>query len=716
MADQIEKDLAEAKQDVKANDVSSLIYKEEAPYQGDDESVYDGLLKARIVVFGVGGAGCNAVNRMIQDKLDDIFFVAANTDAQALKTSICDHKILLGREVTHGLGAGGEPSLGQKAAEASADQIRKIVKGADMVFVAAGMGGGTGTGAAPVIARIAKASGALTLAVVTKPFSFEGRKRTNKATQGLLALKGAVDSFIVVSNDKLLSTHGDQSSSKAFDESNGILSRAVRTIADLVNKPGLINLDFADVRATLHDSGLAVIGFGEATGPNKASDAARKAVSSPLLEASIRGASRALINVTASPDATLNDIQKAVHTITSTTGKDDDSVIFGETIDNHLKDSLVVSCIATGFAIEEMEAAKDPNALAKLPLPSKAKGNGEGEALPAFLSQLLGKAPVNKLEDSKAKESEEKAKLEAERKEKERISKLESDNLALKEKIATLSMNDALLAKLKDNNRLLGEENAKLTALNDKLVSDSEALNQANKALRQQIESLNNALDVANGKTDFANAQLAALKASVGADEVTRAQSALGAAEEKSVLSQKNRDLENEIDRLNRKIEALEKAPAAPAQAQKPEAIVTPAKPEAEKAPVESQGSVTDAASDRTPQSWYAKAEAEVPAKEEAESPKASDALASSWYETAQSEAGVKPEEAKAGPQPEPAKAEQPKAQPEAAPAEAQKPEASAAPEASKSQATDGFEDFDGQSLAASLLAQLNGTNGSNNK
>ncbi|MDD3099544.1 MAG: cell division protein FtsZ, partial [Bacilli bacterium] len=267
---------------------------------------------ARIVVIGVGGAGNNAVNRMIDEDLGAVEFFVANTDRQTLATSKARNRIILGPSVTGGLGAGGEPSVGREAATASVDDIRKVVKGANMVFIAAGMGGGTGTGAAPVVAQVAREEGALTVAIVTRPFTFEGKKRIANSVEGLNELKDAVDAIIIVSNDKLLMVSGTQPISEAFAESDRVLAQSVKTVTDLILMPAIINLDFADIRNTLKDSGISLIGFGLGQGPNRAQEAAQNAINSPLLEASINGARRAICSVTCGPNVSLYEAQEAV--------------------------------------------------------------------------------------------------------------------------------------------------------------------------------------------------------------------------------------------------------------------------------------------------------------------------------------------------------------------------------------------------------------------
>ncbi len=303
---------------------------------------------AKIVVIGVGGAGNNAVNRMIDEEISNVEFYVANTDKQALATSKSSNRIILGESLTGGLGAGGEPEMGEQAAEASADDIREIVKDANMVFIAAGMGGGTGTGAAPVIAKIAKEAGALVVAIVTRPFSFEGKKRTINSIDGLNKLKGSVDSLIVVSNDKLLITNGNTPISQAFNESDKVLARSVKTVVDLILLPAIINLDFADVRNTLKDSGIGLIGFGVGSGPNRAKDAATNAVNSPLLEASMVGAKRAIVAITCGTQVNLFEAQECVNLLIDAAGNNID-IKFGITINDQLTDEILVSVIASDF-------------------------------------------------------------------------------------------------------------------------------------------------------------------------------------------------------------------------------------------------------------------------------------------------------------------------------------------------------------------------------
>ena len=312
----------------------------------DDLDNYEAV--ARIVVIGVGGAGNNAVNRMIDEEISSVEFYVANTDRQALATSKARNRLVLGEELTGGLGAGGEPSVGEAAAEKSIEDIRAIVRGANMVFIAAGMGGGTGTGAAPVVARVAKEEGALTVAIVTRPFSFEGKKRIANSVEGLNKLKEAVDSIIIVSNDKLLMVSGTQPISEAFAESDRVLAQSVKTVTDLILTPAVINLDFADVKNTLANSGIALIGFGMGSGPNKAQDAAVNAISSPLLEASINGARRAICAVTCGSQVSLYEAQETVDRIIQSAGSAID-VKFGVSINPQLTAQILVSVIASDF-------------------------------------------------------------------------------------------------------------------------------------------------------------------------------------------------------------------------------------------------------------------------------------------------------------------------------------------------------------------------------
>lgn len=313
---------------------------------------------ARIVVIGVGGAGNNAVNRMIDDEIENVEFYVANTDKQALSTSKARNRLILGQEITGGLGAGGNPEVGKQAAEASQEDIKEIVNGANMVFIAAGMGGGTGTGAAPVIAKIAKDSGALVVAIVTRPFSFEGKKRIANSVEGLNNLKANVDAIIVISNDKLLMMAGSAPIGNAFGESDNVLARSVKTVVDLILLPAVINLDFADVKSTLTNSGVSLIGFGMGSGPDRAKDAANNAINSPLLEASINGARKAIVAITCGPKVSLFEAQETVNRIIEAAGGTID-IKFGISINDQLEDEILASVIASDFETDYDFA--DPN-------------------------------------------------------------------------------------------------------------------------------------------------------------------------------------------------------------------------------------------------------------------------------------------------------------------------------------------------------------------
>ncbi|HHV93358.1 MAG TPA: cell division protein FtsZ [Firmicutes bacterium] len=304
---------------------------------------------ANIKVVGVGGGGSNAVNRMIEAELQGVQFIALNTDAQALMMSNASHKLQIGEKLTRGLGAGSNPEIGQKAAEESRDEIRALLEGADMIFITAGMGGGTGTGGAPVVAEIAREVSALTVGVVTKPFSFEGRRRMQQAEKGIAALKDKVDTLIVIPNDRLLQVAEKKTSIvEAFRMADEVLLHGVQGISNLITVPGLINLDFADVRTIMTDAGSALMGLGYASGENRAAKAASMAISSPLLEASIEGAKGILLNITGSSSLGLFEVNEAAEIIASAADPDA-HIIFGAVIDESLKDEIRVTVIATGF-------------------------------------------------------------------------------------------------------------------------------------------------------------------------------------------------------------------------------------------------------------------------------------------------------------------------------------------------------------------------------
>jgi cell division protein FtsZ len=305
---------------------------------------------ARIKVVGVGGGGTNAVNRMIEAGLTGVEFIAMNTDIQVLDISAADYKMQLGENLTRGLGAGGNPEVGRSAAEESKSDIKKSIEGADMVFITAGMGGGTGTGAAPVIAEIAKEIGALTVAVVTKPFKFEGPRRSRIAEEGVDALRDKVDTVIVIPNDRLLGVVEKRATLvEAFKEADDVLRQGVQGISDIITIPGIINVDFADVKSIMTNAGSALMGIGVATGENRATDAAMAAIASPLLETSIEGARAALINITGGKDLTLAEVHEATELISQATDADDANIIFGIVQDDNMTGEVRITVLATGF-------------------------------------------------------------------------------------------------------------------------------------------------------------------------------------------------------------------------------------------------------------------------------------------------------------------------------------------------------------------------------
>ena len=310
---------------------------------------------AKIIVIGVGGAGNNAVNRMVEEAIGGVEFVGVNTDKQALTLCKAPTVLQIGEKITKGLGAGAQPEVGQKAAEESIEEVKQLMEGADMVFVTCGMGGGTGTGAAPVIAAAAKEMGILTVGVVTKPFRFEARTRMNNALAGIENLKKAVDTLIVIPNDKLLEVVDRRTTMpEALKKADEVLQQAVQGITDLINLPALINLDFADVKAVMEKRGNALIGIGIGVGENRATEAALQAVSSPLLETSIDGATDAIINVTGGSNLTLFEVEEAAETIRKSANTDINT-IFGAVINENLNDEIIVTVIATGFEDEEEE-------------------------------------------------------------------------------------------------------------------------------------------------------------------------------------------------------------------------------------------------------------------------------------------------------------------------------------------------------------------------
>ncbi|MDR1712907.1 MAG: cell division protein FtsZ [Coriobacteriales bacterium] len=356
---------------------------------------------AVIKVVGVGGGGTNAVNRMVEAGIKGVEFIAINTDRQALLMSDADVTVHIGEDLTRGLGAGGNPEIGAQAAEESRNEIRSALAGADMVFVTAGEGGGTGTGAAPIVAEIAREEiGALTVGVVTKPFGFEGRKRKAQADDGISLLSSKVDTLIVIPNDRLLQIVEKKTSMlDAFRIADDILRQGIQGITDLITIPGHINVDFADVRTVMKDAGTAMMGIGIASGENRAIDAATAAISSKLLEASISGASRILVSVTGASDLTLYEFTEANETITEAVG-DPDVFIAGTTVDDTMDDQIRVTVIATGFSDKNTQASLDFGFATMQPAASHAAASFEEEFVeaPIFAPSSSGGAP-NVLDD-----------------------------------------------------------------------------------------------------------------------------------------------------------------------------------------------------------------------------------------------------------------------------------------------------------------------------
>ena len=337
---------------------------------------------AKIIVVGVGGGGCNAVNRMIDDGLQGITYLAINTDKQALSASKAESTLQIGEKLTKGLGAGGNPEIGQKSAEESMDEISKFIAGAEMVFVTAGMGGGTGTGAAPIVAKIAKDMGILTVGVVTKPFSFEGRKRGEHAELGVKFLRKYVDSMVVVPNDRLLQIAEEKTSlMDAFNMADNVLRQGVQGITDLIGDSGLINLDFADVETVMRDRGIAHMGIGMGKGEDKVKDAVRSAIDSPLLETTVSGAKAILLNITGGYDLGMMDVTDAANQIQAESDKDA-IIIFGAAVREDMQDELHITVIATGFENKPSNYAETGKffgieSLSAIPSPDEEEANQE---------------------------------------------------------------------------------------------------------------------------------------------------------------------------------------------------------------------------------------------------------------------------------------------------------------------------------------------------
>lgn len=320
---------------------------------------------ATIKVIGVGGGGGNAVNRMIASNVLGVEFWSINTDAQSLAQSASPERLQMGQKLTRGLGAGGNPAIGQKAAEESREEIAAALEGSDLVFITAGMGGGTGTGATPIVAELAKEAGALTVGVVTRPFTFEGRRRTLQADEGIAALQSRVDTMIVIPNDKILSVISEQTPvQEAFRVADDILRQGVQGISDIITIPGLVNVDFADVRAVMADAGSALMGIGLGSGKSRAEEAATAAISSPLLESSINGAQGVVFNITGGTDLTLHEVSSAADVIYKAVDPNA-NIIFGAVIDEKLQGEIRVTVIATGFLSEKSTPLPDKGTTAK---------------------------------------------------------------------------------------------------------------------------------------------------------------------------------------------------------------------------------------------------------------------------------------------------------------------------------------------------------------
>lgn len=344
---------------------------------------------ARITVVGIGGAGCNAVDRMIEAGLRGVHFISVNTDAQALARSIAENKIQIGMKLTKGLGAGADPEVGEKATQESRDEIESLLQGADMVFVTCGMGGGTGTGGAPIVAQIAKDVGALTVGVVSKPFMFEGKRRAGVADDGIRKFQEKVDALITIPNDKLLQVVKERTPVvDAFKVADDVLRQGVQGISDLITIPGLINLDFADVKAVMKDAGSCIMGIGVASGDKRATEAAHQAISSPLLEATVEGARGILFNVTGGLDLALIEVHQAAEIISSSVDPDA-NIIFGAVIDEKLQGEIRITVLATGFgtpvvrrSIEEKQSGTQTPAFT---MPTSSSLDHLDIEIPAFL-------------------------------------------------------------------------------------------------------------------------------------------------------------------------------------------------------------------------------------------------------------------------------------------------------------------------------------------
>ncbi len=341
---------------------------------------------ARIEVIGVGGGGSNAVNRMIDSELEGVSFRVLNTDAQALLQSSAERRLQLGQNLTRGLGAGGNPSIGQKAAEESREELQQALEGSDLVFIAAGMGGGTGTGAAPVVAEVAKQSGALTVGIVTKPFSFEGKRRMRQAEEGIARLAENVDTLIVIPNDRLKDVIAGAPLQEAFQNADDVLRMGVKGISDIITCPGLVNVDFADIRSVMTEAGTALLGIGIGSGRSRALEAAQAAMNSPLLEATrIDGAKGCVINITGGKDMTLEDMTTASEIIYDVVDQEA-NIIVGAVVDESMEGEIQVTVIATGFETNQpLKQQRIKNRLSNQPLYNMVDNKESGANIPEFL-------------------------------------------------------------------------------------------------------------------------------------------------------------------------------------------------------------------------------------------------------------------------------------------------------------------------------------------
>ena len=351
---------------------------------------------AKIEVIGVGGGGSNAVNRMINSDLEGVSFRVLNTDAQALLQSSAESRVQLGQNLTRGLGAGGNPSIGQKAAEESKEELQQALEGSDLVFIAAGMGGGTGTGAAPVVAEVAKQSGALTVGIVTKPFSFEGKRRMRQAEEGIARLAENVDTLIVIPNDRLKDVIAGAPLQEAFRNADDVLRMGVKGISDIITCPGLVNVDFADIRSVMTEAGTALLGIGIGSGRSRALEAAQAAMNSPLLEAArIDGAKGCVINITGGRDMTLEDMTSASEIIYDVVDQEA-NIIVGAVVDEAMEGEIQVTVIATGFETNQpLKQQRIKNRLSNQPLYNMSENKDSGATIPEFLRLRQNKKDID---------------------------------------------------------------------------------------------------------------------------------------------------------------------------------------------------------------------------------------------------------------------------------------------------------------------------------